>query len=182
MTTTIHVVGTIATEPKLIQTASGTQLCSFRLASDERRYDKEAQSWVDPGANWFGIVAFRMLAVHAHESLHKGDRVMVSGKLRMRNWEKEERRGVSVEIEADSLGHDVRWGVSSFDKRVRARTEPTDPADAEANDATLTERAEAEALLSDNAEMTDSTVSPGEAEGRTTETDSPESIGWVSAA
>lgn len=121
MTTTIQVIGTIATEPKLIHPASGTPLCSFRLASDERRYDKDSQSWIDNGANWFGIVAFRSLAAHAHESFRKGDRVIVSGRLRMRSWEKEERRGVAVEIEADALGHDLRWGVSTFDKRIRAR-------------------------------------------------------------
>ncbi len=131
MTTTIHVVGTIATDPRLINPASGTQLCSFRLASDERRYDREKQEWVDGGTNWFGIVAFRGLASHSHESFRKGDRVMVTGRLRMRSWEKDDRRGVSVEIEAEALGHDVRWGVSSFDKRVgqkpdsAAVTEPT---------------------------------------------------------
>lgn len=121
MTTTINVVGTIATDPKLINPASGTTLCSFRLASDERRYDKEKQQWIDGDTNWFGVVAFRALATHAHESFRKGDRVIVSGRLKMRSWEKDERRGISVEIEADALGHDVRWGVSSFEKRVGSR-------------------------------------------------------------
>lgn len=163
MTTSIHVVGTVATEPKMIHATSGTQLCSFRLASDERRYDKETQSWVDPGSNWFGVVAFRTLGAHAHESLHKGDRVMVSGRLRMRNWEKDDRRGVSIEIEADALGHDVRWGVSSFEKRVKARPE------------TAVE-GEDEAPLSDEAELTSENEHPVE------QSDSPESIDWVAAA
>ena len=72
MTTTIQVVGTIATDPKLINPASGTQLCSFRLASDERRYDREKKEWVDGDTNWFGVVSFRGLAGHAHESFRKG--------------------------------------------------------------------------------------------------------------
>lgn len=181
MTTTIHVVGTIATEPKLIQAASGTQLCSFRLASDERRYDKDSQSWLDPGSNWFGIVAFRMLAAHAHESFHKGDRVMVSGRLRMRNWEKEERRGVSIEIEADALGHDVRWGVSSFDKRVRARAEAAEiehAGDAELSDSAVTDYEHADGdEPNQRAE-----VSAAQAETSAAQSDSPDAIGWVSAA
>ncbi len=123
MTTIIHVVGTIATDPKLINPASGTQLCSFRLASDERRYDREKQEWVDGDTNWFGVVSFRGLAGHAHESFRKGDRVMVTGRLRMRKWEKDDRKGTSVEIEAEALGHDVRWGVSRFEKRVGVRNE-----------------------------------------------------------
>lgn len=121
MGTTINVVGTIATDPKLIRPSSGVQLCSFRLASDERRYDREQQSWVEGNTNWFGVVVFRSLAGHAHESFKKGDRVIVSGRLRVRKWEKEDRKGISVEIEAEAIGHDVRWGVSSFEKRMGAQ-------------------------------------------------------------
>lgn len=121
MGTTINVVGTIATDPKLIRPSSGVQLCSFRLASDERRYDREQQSWVEGNTNWFGVVVFRSLAGHAHESFKKGDRVLVSGRLRVRKWEKEDRKGISVEIEAEAIGHDVRWGVSRFEKRMGAQ-------------------------------------------------------------
>lgn len=165
MTTTIHVVGTIATDPKLINPASGTQLCSFRLASDERRYDKEKQEWVDGGTNWFGVVAFRRLASHAHESFHKGDRVMVTGRLRMRNWEKDDRKGVSIEIEAEALGHDVRWGVSKFDKRVG-------------------QKAEAEATREAGSEPSpvEQSVFGAAAEGASVEASPEESIRWNAAA
>lgn len=121
MGTTINVIGTIATDPKLIRPSSGVQLCSFRLASDERRYDREQQSWVVGNTNWFGVVVFRSLAGHAHESFKKGDRIIISGRLRVRKWEKEGRKGISVEIEAEAIGHDVRWGVSRFEKRMGAQ-------------------------------------------------------------
>jgi single-strand DNA-binding protein len=130
MQTTFHVVGTIATDPKLIQAPSGVQLCSFRLASDERRYDRQQQAWIDGTTNWFSVSTFRSLALNAHASFHKGDRVIVSGKLRVRNWEKDEKRGTSVEIEADAVGHDVRWGVSQFQKHAASRTDD-DSSDAE---------------------------------------------------
>lgn len=146
MTTTIQVVGTIATDPKLINPASGTQLCSFRLASDERRYDREKQEWVDGDTNWFGVVAFRGLAGHAHESFRKGDRVLVSGRLRMRKWEKDDRRGTSVEIEAEALGHDVRWGVSRFEKRVGQKPDGDAASEGQQDDAATSEVSPEEAV------------------------------------
>lgn len=117
MTTTISVIGTIATNPKLISPAAGVQLCSFRLASDERRYDREQQAWVGGETNWFGVVCFRGLAPNAYASFSKGERVVVIGKVRVRNWTKDDRKGTSIEIEAEAIGHDVRWGISRFEKR-----------------------------------------------------------------
>jgi len=118
MSTTINVVGTIATDPRLIITASGVPLCVFRIASDERRYDKQQQQWIEGATNWFGVVCFRGMAQHAIESFRKGDRIIVSGRVRVRDWEKDDKKGTSIEIEADAIGHDLRWGVSKFDKRV----------------------------------------------------------------
>ncbi len=177
MTTTIQVVGTIATEPKLIHPASGTQLCSFRLASDERRYDKDTHTWIDNGSNWFGVVAFRSLAAHAHESFRKGDRVIVTGRLRMRSWEKDDRRGVSVEIDADALGHDVRWGISRFEKRVNSRGEQSEH---------LAPKQVGLDQSADVQHVTDQTpadehAAPESFDGETPQ-DSPESLGWVAAA
>lgn len=166
MTTSITVIGTIATDPKLITPAAGTILCSFRLASDERRYDREKKEWIEGNTNWFGVVAFRTIAAHAHESFHKGDRVIVSGRLRMRSWEKEERRGISVEIEADAIGHDVRWGISKFEKRVGAR------GDTEAQDAS---QAPADTQPAETAEP----PVPADADS---EQATPADIGWAPAA
>jgi len=120
MSNPITVVGTIATEPRRIVTQSGVVLCSFRVASGDRRYDREQGKWVDGETNWFGVTAFRSLAEHALGSLRKGERVVVSGRLRLRQWESGEKSGLSVEVEAEALGHDLRWGVSRFEKRVPA--------------------------------------------------------------
>ncbi|PII81310.1 hypothetical protein BMH32_01120 [Leucobacter sp. OLJS4] len=118
MSTPISVVGTVATVPKLIRTGAGVPLCSFRLASSERRYDRERGEWVEGGTNWYSITAFRSLAEHSHYSFQKGDRVFVSGRLRVRSWENKERSGTSVEIEADALGHELRWGTSRFARQT----------------------------------------------------------------
>ena len=123
MSNIVTVVGTIATEPRALTTQSGIALCSFRVASGERRFDREKKSWVDGETNWFTVTAFRGLALNAHDSFHKGDRVVVSGRLRVRSWERDDRSGTSVEIEAEALGHDLRWGVSQFSKKQRGESE-----------------------------------------------------------
>lgn len=132
MNNPISIVGTIATDPKLITTQSGVTLCSFRVASGDRRFDRAQQKWVDGETNWFGVTAFRALAEHAHESFRKGERIVITGRLRVRRWETGEKSGLNVEIEADALGHDLRWGVSRFEKRsvTDSRTESAGREDA----------------------------------------------------
>jgi len=67
------------------------------------------------------VTAFRQLAINSAGSVAKGDRVIVSGKLRVRDWDNGERAGTSVEIEADGLGHDMSWGSSVFTRTVLVR-------------------------------------------------------------
>lgn len=114
---TISVIGTVASDPRFITTQGGVPICSFRLASGERRYDRAQEKWTDGETNWFGVNAFRALAEHSAASFKKGERVIVSGRLRVRRWENGDKSGLSVEIDADALGHDLRWGVSHFEKR-----------------------------------------------------------------
>lgn len=114
----ISAVGQIATDPKLFMPESGVEFCTFRLACTERRFDGKKNEWSDGVTNWYTVNAFRSLAVHSAKSFSKGDRVVLTGKLRVRRWEKDEKSGTSVEIDADGIGHDVRWGVSTFEKRT----------------------------------------------------------------
>ena len=116
MNTQLCVVGTVATQPRLFESANKVSVCSFRIACNERRYDRTQRVWVDGETNWFSVSAFRGLAEHARDSFAVGDRVIVTGRIRVRTWESGEKSGTSVDIEADALGHDVRWGVSTFRK------------------------------------------------------------------
>lgn len=119
MSTIITVVGTVATEPQTIGPGTPAQFCAFRLASNERRYDSGKGEWVDGHTSWFSVHAFRGLGEHARASLKVGDRVIVHGRMRVRDWVGKEKSGTSAEIDADALGHDLRWGVSTFSKRAK---------------------------------------------------------------
>lgn len=115
MSDTITITGNIATEPERRE-SGGTPIASFRLASTQRRIDKESGQWVDAHTNWYTVSAFRQLAVHALESLHKGQRVIVTGKLKVRTWENASGKGTSVDIDAEGIGHDLLWGTTDFRK------------------------------------------------------------------
>jgi single-strand DNA-binding protein len=101
-------------------------ITSFRLASSKRRFDRTKKTWVDGETNWFTINSFRQLAINSASSISKGDRIVVSGRLKVRDWDNGERSGTSVEIEADCLGHDLVWGTSEFSRTVLVREDPED--------------------------------------------------------
>ncbi|HXH35362.1 MAG TPA: single-stranded DNA-binding protein [Plantibacter sp.] len=105
----ITVRGHVATDPKHHRTTSGLDITSFRLASQQRRYDAKQGAWVAQDTNWYTVSAFRGLATAATESLVKGQRVVVVGRLRIRDWESGERRGTSIDIEADGIGSEIDW-------------------------------------------------------------------------
>lgn len=126
MTDIITVTGVVGTDPKHHVTNGGLAITSFRLASTRRVFDREKGSWDDGETNWYTISTFRQLAVNASLSIRKGERLIIRGRLRLRAWETGERSGKAVEIEADSIGHDLAWCVSTYSK-VRS-TRPADAA------------------------------------------------------
>lgn len=124
MSEIITVSGLVATTPRHLVTQEGLPITSFRLASSSRRFDKKKNSWMDGETNWFTITCFRQLAINSAASINKGERVVLSGKLRIRDWDNGERTGTSVEVEAESLGHDLSWGTSVFSRTVLVREDP----------------------------------------------------------
>ncbi len=117
MEDTITLTGLVATTPRHLTTSQGLAITSFRLASSQRRFDRESGRWVDGDTNWYTVSSFRGLAENAAESIQKGDRVVVVGQLRIRDWESTDRAGTTVEVEATVLGHDLGWGQATY-KRV----------------------------------------------------------------
>lgn len=118
MTDSITLTGLVATVPKHIETKDGLTISSFRLASAQRRFDRTQERWIDVDTNWYTITAFRQLASNCSGSVKKGDRVVVVGRLRIREWENGERTGTTVDIEADAMGHDLAWGTSAYSRTI----------------------------------------------------------------
>lgn len=127
MAENLTVSGLVATTPRHLITADGLPITSFRLASSNRRFDRTAGKWVDGETNWYTITAFRQLGINAAGSVNKGDRIIVQGVLRVRDWDNGERAGTSVEIEAEAIGHDLTWGTSNFTRTVLVRDLEPEP-------------------------------------------------------
>lgn len=124
MIDTLTIVGRVATDPTQAQTGGGVSVTNFRLASTHRRFDTATQAWTDSGTNWFSVAAFRQLGENAKASLRTGDSVIVTGRLKIRNWESNGKHGTSVDIEADAIGHDLRWGTTAYRPQSRPTAEP----------------------------------------------------------
>jgi single-strand DNA-binding protein len=112
----ITVRGFVATDPQVRMAQAGFSVGNFRLAATDRRFDREANAWVDGQTNWFTVNMFRGLALNAGASLATGMPVIVTGRLKVRPWEAGDRSGTAVEIEADSIGHDLTLGTARFSR------------------------------------------------------------------
>ncbi|MHA7238551.1 single-stranded DNA-binding protein [Arthrobacter sp. TMS1-12-1] len=124
MTDIITVRGYVATDVRLTSAQSGLAVAGFRMCSTDRRFDREANAWVDGHTNWYSVSMFRQLATNAGASLKKGDRVIVTGRLKVRPWiNADGRTGTSVDIDADTAGHDLMWGTANFRRTAADRSE-----------------------------------------------------------
>lgn len=119
----ITLTGLVCTTPRVLVTSEGLYITSFRLASSQRRFDRSMNRWVDGDTNWYTVSSFRTLAENAGESIKKGDRVIIFGQLRIRDWENTDRSGTTVEVEAEVIGHDLNWGTANYVRRSRPEEE-----------------------------------------------------------
>lgn len=114
MNDTLNLTGVVATTPRHVVTAEGLAIASFRLASAQRRYNRSTNTWAEGDTNWYTVTAFRQLALNIATSIHRGERVVLSGRLRLKPWQQGDKNGLNVEIDADSIGHDLNWGTAAF--------------------------------------------------------------------
>lgn len=123
MSETITVSGLVATTPRHLVTQDGLPITSLRMAASHRKFDRTQNKWVEGDTNWYTVTAFKQLAINIAGAVAKGERIIVTGKLRVRDWDNGERAGTSVEIEATSVGHDLNWGTSVFTRTILVREE-----------------------------------------------------------
>lgn len=116
--TPITIVGNLVADPEARTTSNGAPMVSFRVAVNER-WRLPDGSYRDGTPSYYRVAAYRALAVNVYASLAKGAPVIVSGRVRMSTWTREDGcSSATAEITADSIGPDLRWGQSQFN-RVR---------------------------------------------------------------
>ena len=129
MSDQITVTGLVATIPRHLVTGEGLPITSFRLASTQRRYDRSQQRWVDGETNWFTITSFRQIALNVNASVQKGQRVVVTGRLRVRDWESGENAVTSTSRPSAPMSARAGWSKSNRVSRKPTRTPaPVKPA------------------------------------------------------
>lgn len=123
MTDRIIIEGTAGSTPQLRTVPSGRQVANLRVASTLRKQDPSTGQWADAGTNWYSVAVWGDLAAHVAQSIRQGDPVLVTGRLRITTWGDDERPATTVEIDAESVGHSLRWGTTSFQRASRAAAE-----------------------------------------------------------
>ena len=122
----VTLVGFVAQDPNIRTTATGKQLTKVRVGTTPRYRDDESGQWRDGETSYYDVKCWNRLAEHARLSLRKGEPVVVKGKFRVGSFEdKDGHRRISVEITADTLGHDLTRGVASY-SRMQSRRPDAD--------------------------------------------------------
>jgi single-strand DNA-binding protein len=118
---TITVVGNLTDDPELRFTPSGAAVANFTVASTPRILDKATNEWKDGDALFLRCSIWRQAAENVAESLQRGARVLVTGRLRQRSYEtKEGEKRTVVELEVDEVGPSLRWATAKVAKAQRS--------------------------------------------------------------
>ena len=115
----IVLVGNITRDPELRFTPSGQSTATFGLAVNRRWQNRQTQEW-EEATSFFDVVCWRELAENASESLSRGSRIIVTGRLEQRSWETQEgEKRSKIEVVADELGPSLRWATAKIEKNER---------------------------------------------------------------
>jgi single-strand DNA-binding protein len=116
---TVTLVGNITRDPELRFTPTGQATSTFGLAVNRRWQNRQTQEW-EEATSFFDVVCWREMAENASESLTRGARVIVTGRLEQRSWETAEgERRSKVEVVADEIGPSLRWATATVTKNER---------------------------------------------------------------
>lgn len=121
------VTGNVAVAPSLRRTGSGHAMTSFRVASSVRRLNRETGEWEDGTTTFFQVTCWRSLAENVQVSVGLGDPVVVQGRFSTRPFiDRDGRDRLSLELDATSVGLNLRGGVGSLQRGARPSL-PQDP-------------------------------------------------------
>ena len=114
----ITIVGNITRDPELRYTPSGQANVRLGVAVNRKWQDRGSGEWQE-ATSFFDVIAWRELAENVNESLKKGARVIVTGRLEQRTWEQEGNKRSVVEIIADEIAPSLRWATAKVEKTER---------------------------------------------------------------
>lgn len=118
--TTITVVGNLTNDPELRFTPSGSAVANFTVASTPRTFDREANEWKDGETLFLRGSVWREAAENVADSLSKGSRVIVQGRLKARSFDtKEGERRTVFELEVDEIGPSLRYASAKVTRNQR---------------------------------------------------------------
>ena len=118
--TTITVVGNLTDDPELRFTPSGAAVAKFRVASTPRFMDKASNEWKDGEPLFLSCTVWRQAAENVAESLQRGTRVIVSGRLKQRSYEtREGEKRTVIELEVDEIGPSLRYATAKVTRASR---------------------------------------------------------------
>lgn len=121
--TTIH--GNLAKDPARYTNDDGSITASFRIGVNSRYFDSEKRTWIERPSEFYAVYARRSLARHVLASLRKGDPVVVTGRLGTSEWTREDgSQGHNFTIQAESVGHDLKFGSTVFTRSPRREDAP----------------------------------------------------------
>jgi single-strand DNA-binding protein len=119
--TVITVVGNLTNDPELRFTPSGAAVASFTVASTPRFLDKATNEWKDGDALFLRCSVWRQAAENVAETLQRGARVIVTGRLKQRSFEtKEGEKRTVIEVEVDEVGPSLRYATAKVNKTTRS--------------------------------------------------------------
>lgn len=123
--TLITIVGNLVDDPELRYTPSGDAVANFRVASTPRVYDRESAEWTDGETLFLTCTVWRQYAENVAESLARGNRVIVEGRLKQRSYENSEGEKRTVyEIEVEDVGPTLRFGTARLTRGNAAEKAP----------------------------------------------------------
>jgi len=118
--TVITVVGNLTADPELRFTPSGAAVANFTVASTPRTFDRQTNEWKDGEALFLRCSVWRQAAENVAESLTRGTRVVVNGRLKQRSFEtKEGEKRTVVELDVDEIGPSLRYATAKVNKTSR---------------------------------------------------------------
>src|SRR3954447_17712380 len=118
--TVITVIGNVTDDPELRFTPGGAAVANFTVASTPRTFDRQANEWKDSDTLFLRCSVWRQAAENVAESLHRGTRVIVQGRLKRRSFEtREGEKRTVVELEVDEVGPSLKFATAKVSKTTR---------------------------------------------------------------